>query len=170
MICLAKWFALVALAPVRSEMKMRRFSGLLIALSFVTAVARGAGWETDYERSLATAKEAQKCILLNFTGSDWCGPCIQMEKAVFSMEAFSNYAKENLVLVEIDYPKTKVLSEKISKQNESLAHQYRIDESGYPTVILLDPDGKILGQLEGYSGEQPADIIAWVEKLQGKKS
>ena len=149
-------------------MQIQWFSCLLIALSFVATIARGAEWQTDYEQALATAKEAKKCVLLDFTGSDWCGPCIEMKRVVFSKAAFLNYAQKNLILVEIDYPRRKTLPEKITKQNERLMHQYSIDRSGYPTVVLLNPDGKILGQLEGYSGERPSDVIAWVEKLRGK--
>ena len=156
--------------PLRSGMNLRRFFCLLVACSFLTTIVRGSDWQTDYEQALATAKAARKCVLLDFTGSDWCGPCIHMKKAVFSKAAFLNYAKQNLVLVEVDYPRIKTLSEKVRKQNERLLQQYRIDKSGYPTVILLNPDGKILGQLEGYSGERPADIIAWVEKLRAKSS
>jgi thioredoxin-related protein len=147
---------------------MRRFSSLLIAFSFVTTIARGSEWQTDYEQALATAKAAKKCVLLNFTGSDWCGPCIELRKVVFSKAAFLNYAKANLILVELDYPRRKALPEKVVKQNERLMQQYGIDKSGYPTVILLNPDGKSLGQLEGYSGQRPGDIIMWVEKLCGK--
>lgn len=149
-------------------MNLRRFSCLIVACSFLATIVRGSEWQTDYEQALATAKAARKCVLLDFTGSDWCGPCIEMAKVVFSQPAFLNFAKENLVLVEIDYPRRKVLPEKVTKQNELLLHQYGVDESGYPTVILLDPDGKVLGQLEGYGGERPADIIAWVEKLRAK--
>lgn len=151
-------------------MNIRSFSCFLIAFGFVTAIARGSEWQTDYEQALATAKAANKCVLLDFTGSDWCGPCIQMKKVVFSKAAFLNYAKNNLVLVEIDYPKFKALPEKVTKQNERLLRQYGIDKRGYPTVILLNPNGKILGELEGYSGERPADIISWVERLRGKSS
>lgn len=151
-------------------MNLRSFSSLLIASSFVATIAHGSEWQTDYEQALATAKSANKCVLLNFTGSDWCPPCIQMEKVIFSKAAFLNYAKKNLVLVEIDFPRRKALSEKVTKQNERLADQYGIENSGYPTVVLLNPDGKILGQLEGYADEGPADIIAWVEKLRGKSS
>ena len=151
-------------------MNIRCFFRLLIVFNFVTTVARGSEWQTDYEQALATAKAAKKCVLLDFTGSDWCGPCIQMKKVVFSKEAFLNYAKKNLVLVEVDYPRVKALPEKVTKQNERLLHQYDIEKSGYPTVILLNPDGKSLGQLEGYNGERPADIIAWIEKLRGKSS
>lgn len=149
-------------------MPIRRFSSLLIAVSFVATIARGSEWKTDYERALATAKAARKCVLLDFTGSDWCGPCIEMKRVVFSQAAFLGYAQKDLILVEVDYPRRKKLPENITKQNALLSHQYGIERSGFPTVILLDPDGKILGQLEGYSGERPADIIAWVEKLRGK--
>ena len=147
-------------------MNLRRFSCLLIVFSFVTTVARGSEWQTDYEQALATAKAAKKCVLLNFTGSDWCGPCIQMERTAFSKPAFLDYAKQNLVLVAVDYPRLKELPEKVTKQNERLMHQYSI--GGFPTVILLNSDGKLLGQLGGYAGEGPAEIIAWVEKLCGK--
>jgi protein disulfide-isomerase len=151
-------------------MNMRGSFCFLIAFSFVATLVHGSDWQTDYEQALATAKAARKCVLLDFTGSDWCGPCIEMNKVVFSKAAFQNYAKKNLVLVEVDYPRIKRLPAKVVKQNEHLMQQYGIEKSGYPTVILLNPDGKILGQLEGYSGELPADIIAWVEKLCGKSS
>ena len=149
-------------------MNLRRFVCLLVAGSFLTTIARGSDWQTDYEQALAAAKVSRKCVLLDFTGSDWCGPCIEMEKAVFSKAAFLNFAKTNLVLVEVDYPRRKALPEKVKKQNELLRGHYNIERSGFPTVILLDPDGKILGQLEGYGGERPADIIAWIEKLRTK--
>lgn len=151
-------------------MEIRSFACLLIVLGFAASMAFGSEWQTDYEQALATAKAGNKCVLLDFTGSDWCGPCIQMNKVVFSKAAFLNYSEKNLILIEVDYPQRKKLPEKVTKQNEHLMHQYGIDNSGFPTVILLNPDGKILGQLEGYGGERPADIIAWVEKLCGKSS
>ena len=149
---------------------MRRFFCFSIAFILIAANVSGSEWQTDYEQALAAAKAGNKCVLLDFTGSDWCGPCIQMNKVVFSKAAFLTYAEKNLILVEVDYPQHKKLPEKVTKQNERLMHEYGIDNSGFPTVILLNPDGKILGQLEGYAGERPADIIAWVEKLRGKSS
>jgi protein disulfide-isomerase len=151
-------------------MRPRRFFCFSIALILIAASVSGSEWQTDYEQALAAAKAGNKCILLDFTGSDWCGPCIQMNKVVFSKAAFLTYAEKNLILVEVDYPQHKKLPEKVTNQNERLMHEYGIDNSGFPTVILLNPDGKILGQLEGYGGERPADIIAWVEKLRGKSS
>ncbi len=144
------------------------FPVLALALGFFAGAASGAEWQTDYEQALATAKASNKCVLIDFNGSDWCGPCIEMKKVVFSKPAFTNYANKNLVLLDIDYPQKKVLPEKLTKQNKRLEKQYGIDRSGYPTVVLLDPNGKKLGQLEGYGGETPADVIAWVEKLRKK--
>lgn len=147
---------------------MRRYASLLIAFGFVATIARGSDWQTDYKQALATAKATRKYVLLDFTGSDWCGPCIELNRVVFSQPAFLTYAEKSLVLVELDYPRRKKLSEDIARQNAHLAHEYNIDRSGFPTVVLLDPDGKALGQIEGYGGERPADVIAWVEKLRGK--
>ena|SRR5436190_4414523 len=149
-------------------MKARYFVCSLIACVFFAVGANASEWQTDYEQALATAKATRKYVLLDFAGSDWCGPCIQMKKVVFSKPAFLNYAKEHLILVDIDFPRTKTLPEKLKKQNDRLLYQYGVDKSGYPTVVLLDPDGKAVGQLEGYAGERPADVIAWVEKLRAK--
>jgi thioredoxin-related protein len=142
------------------------FSALALTLGFFAMGASGAQWNSDYGNALATAKASNKYVLLDFTGSDWCPPCLQLKKAVFSNAAFLSYAEKHLVLVEIDFPRRKVLPPKIVKQNERLEKQYNID--GYPAVILLDPNGKSLGRLDGYNGENAADVIAWIEKL-GKK-
>ena len=149
-------------------MKTRSFPYLLIACTLFASTSRASEWQTDYEQALVAAKAAHKFVLLDFTGSDWCGPCILMKKTALSKPAFLNYAKEHLVLVEIDYPRVKTLPEELKKQNERLLHQYDVDKSGFPTVILLDPDGKARGQLEGYSGEGPGDLIAWIEKVRAK--
>jgi protein disulfide-isomerase len=89
-----------------------------------------------------------------------------MKKVVFSSPAFSAYAKKNLVLLDVDFPQKKKLPEKLAKQNAHLEKLYHTD--GYPTLVLLDPKGKVLGQQSGYNGEKAADIIAWVEKLKKK--
>ncbi len=142
---------------------------LSLVLSFLvatSAAAFAADWETDYAKALALAKSQNKRVLLDFTGSDWCGPCIQLKKQVFSRPDFRAYADNNLVLVEIDYPQRKKQSDELKKQNEKLSKQYGIDEKGFPTVVLLDPAGKVIREFTGYDGETTAGFIAWIE---GKK-
>ncbi|MEY2564829.1 MAG: hypothetical protein QOH88_3022 [Verrucomicrobiota bacterium] len=144
------------------------FPTLALVMSLSVASAHAAEWNTAYDSALATAKSSHKYVLIDFNGSDWCGPCMEMKKVVFSAPAFATYAKKNLVLLDIDYPQKKKLPDSLKKQNDILAKQYGIDRTGYPTVVLLDPNGKKLGQLEGYGGEKPADVIAWIEKLKKK--
>jgi thioredoxin-related protein len=137
---------------------------LVAVLVFISTIALArAEWPTDYEKALAKAKSENKRVLLDFTGSDWCGPCIQLNKTVFSTKEFRDYADKNLIFVEVDYPKGKRQSAELVKQNEKLAKQYKIEEKGYPTIVLLDPSGRIVRELNGYSGETTADMIAWIE-------
>ena len=123
----------------------------------------GAEWQTGYGKALAKAKAEHKKVLLDFTGSDWCPPCIALRKRVFSQPEFRAYADKNLVAVEIDYPRHKQQSANLKKQNERLAGQYRIVEKGFPTVILLNPEGKMVREFTDYGGESVADVIAWIE-------
>jgi thioredoxin-related protein len=102
------------------------------ALLATSVGAIAADWENDYAKALQRAKAENKHVLLDFTGSDWCGPCIQLRKQVFSRPEFSSYAQKNLILVEVDYPQRKKQSTELKKQNEKLAKRYDIDEKGYP--------------------------------------
>lgn len=140
----------------------RKLSAVL-ALHFALLSLAAAEWQTDYPKALAQAKTENKRILLDFTGSDWCGPCIQLKKAIFSRPDFVAYAQKNLILVEIDYPQRKEQSADLKKQNEKLAKEYGIDEKGYPTVVLLEPNGKVAREFNGYGGETTTDMIAWIE-------
>jgi thiol:disulfide interchange protein len=95
------------------------------------------GWETDVDAAIALAKKEGKSVMLEFTGSDWCPPCIMMSKKVFSKQEFVTAASKDFVLVHLDFPKgDKALAEK----NKPYAEKYEIE--GYPTVILLDGKGK----------------------------
>jgi len=122
-----------------------------------------ANWQTDYGKALEMAKAQNKPVLLDFTGSDWCSPCIALKKRVFSNAAFRAYAQKNLVLVEVDYPQRKKQSAQLKTQNEKLSREYGIEEKGFPTLILLDPSGKVLREFGGYDGESAAEVIAWIE-------
>jgi thioredoxin-related protein len=142
---------------------------LYLALFFVfvgSGAFAVAGWETDYAKALEKAKVENKRVLLDFTGSDWCAPCIELKKRAFSSAEFADYAAKNLILVEIDYPQRKRQSAELKRQNDKLGAEYGIDEKGFPTLVLLDPSAKVVREFSGYSGETAAEIIAWVE---GKK-
>ena len=95
------------------------------------------GWSTDLDKAIKQAKEENKSVLVEFTGSDWCPPCIAMRKNVFSKKEFVDAASKKFVLVELDFPKG---DKELAKKNQPLAEKYKIE--GYPTVILLDSDGK----------------------------
>ena len=139
---------------------------MLSLLCLTTGVFAAGSWETDYGRALAKAKSENKKVLLDFTGSDWCGPCIELRKRVLSRPEFQAYADKNLVLVEIDYPQRKQQSAELKKQNEKLSKEYGIDAKGFPTIVLLDSNGKVVREFTGYDGEPIGDLIAWIE---GKK-
>jgi thioredoxin-related protein len=136
---------------------------LVLVVVWALLGTAGAEWQTDYGKALAKAKAEHKKVLLDFTGSDWCPPCIELRRRVFSRPEFRAYADKNLMVIEIDYPLHKQQSADLKKQNERLAGQYRIDEKGFPTVILLDPEGKMMREFTNYGGESVADVIAWIE-------
>jgi thiol-disulfide isomerase/thioredoxin len=112
-------------------------------------------WTTDYPAALAQAKASNKLVLLNFTGSDWCGQPIETE--VFSQPSFKTFAAQNYVLVTLDFPQQAVLPAALKQQNQALALQFHI--SGYPTLIVVDPQGKELGRSTGYTAGTGPDLV-----------
>ena len=125
--------------------------------------AAESGWLSDYKKAQQEAKTSNKFLLLDFTGSDWCGWCKRLEKEILSQSQFENYARENLVLLEVDFPRAKPQSPELRKQNQELAQQYQIE--GFPTIVVLDGDGQKLWQYDGYFPDGPAAFIAQLEKL-----
>jgi protein disulfide-isomerase len=121
-----------------------------------------SGWLTNYAEAQEAAKSQNKLLLMDFTGSDWCGWCIMLEKEIFSKPEFKDYARKNLVLLELDFPRRKELSAEMMEQNQRLAIKHRIQ--GFPTIVVLDSSGKELAQL-GYMQGGPAAFIARLEKL-----
>ena len=128
----------------------------------LVAFAEDATWITDAAKAQTQAKAEKKLVMLDFTGSDWCGWCIRLNKEVFSKPEFAEYAKKNLVLVEVDFPRRKELSAEQKKANAALATKYAI--RGYPTLIILNSVGQKVGKLD-YMAGGPSAFIAELEKL-----
>ena len=136
--------------------------GLLACLALWQVNAAQLEWQTDAPKALAKAKAEKKMVMLDFTGSDWCGWCIKLNKEGFSQPAFVEYADKNLVAVEVDFPRKKALSAAQKQANAALARKYNVE--GYPTIIVLNSDGKKIGEL-GYQPGGPKAFIAALEKL-----
>jgi len=139
--------------------------GLLAVLALLGVNAAASEWLTDLPKAQARAKEEKRMVLLDFTGSDWCGWCIKLHNEVFSKPEFAEYARKNLVLVEVDFPRKKKLSAEQKKANDALQQKYKIE--GYPTIIVLNGEGKKIGKL-GYMPGGPKAFIAELEKVKGK--
>lgn len=117
-------------------------------------------WTTDFNVARQEAEKNHKLILLNFSGSDWCLPCIRLKKDVFDKEEFMQYASENLILTNADFPRQhkNKISEETRRQNEMLAEKY--NPSGiFPMTLLLTPDGKELRRWEGYASASATQFI-----------
>ena len=141
---------------------------LLITLLAATVLwqvnAAESIWLTDLPKAQAQAKSENKIVLMDFTGSDWCHWCIKFRKEVLDTDEFKAYAAKNVVLVEVDFPSKKQQSDGLKKANAALGKQYKVD--GYPTLVVLDKDGKEIGRQVGYAEGGPA---AFIKKLEGYK-
>jgi len=123
-------------------------------------------WLTSLPDAKAKAKTENKLVFAEFTGSDWCPPCKKLHSEVLTSEAFAKYASDKFVLVELDFPRRKEQSEELKSANKALAKEFEI--RGYPTVVVLDADGKELHRKVGYGGQSADDYIANLEEGIGK--
>lgn len=146
---------------------MPRLILLLILLALVPAPAvAGEGWLTDYEKAAKLSAKTQRPILADFTGSDWCFWCKKLKKEVFDTKEFKAWAKDKVVLLELDYPSdTSTQSAALRAQNKRLLDKYAIE--GYPTIVIMDAKGKELGRLS-YEKGGPAKWTASADKILAK--
>ena len=152
-----------------------RFFPYFLSLCFIlpyTLISAQAdvAWETSFETAKARAAEEQKLILLNFSGSDWCAPCIKMKREIFQPEAFSSFAADALILVNADFPRSKKNQPPAEQQlqNEQLAEQYN-RKGSFPMTVLLKPDGSILQSWEGLPKMTPAEFVASIRPFLAKE-
>src|SRR5215213_6835950 len=115
-----------------------------------------------------SAKENNKNILLVFSGSDWCIPCIKMEKEIFEKEGFVNYAKQHLVIMHADFPRLKKhqLPKEQVKRNQELAEKYN-KQGAFPYTVSLDTDGKVLKAWDGLVASSPEEFVKQIQKITG---
>ncbi len=140
-------------------MKKLIISAMLLT---TTTLFAGEGWLTDFTKAQEQAKQQNRPILMDFTGSDWCGWCVKLDKDTFSKPAFQDFAKEHLVLMEVDFPKSKSQSPETAAQNKELSEKFGV--RGFPTLVLLGSDGKELAKRSGYLAGGPDAMIQWIKE------
>lgn len=141
---------------------VRLFAFFITLILLTTCLSATDLWMTDYPAALKKASKENKLVLLDFTGSDWCPWCMKLDHELFSQKAFKDYAEKNLVLVLVDFPRGKKLenqSDALKKQNQDLQTKFKIE--GYPTMILLDSNGKQL-KSSNYLAGGPEAFIKWI--------
>jgi protein disulfide-isomerase len=119
-------------------------------------------WLTDFSKAQAKAKAEKKMVLMDFNGSDWCEACQALRKHVLNSPAFAKFAKNNLVLVDVDFPEHKKQPEQLKAANRELEQQFKVE--GFPTLVVLSSEGKELTKLEGLY-KDPKELIAELQKL-----
>lgn len=136
---------------------------LIILLAALAAGMAWADiWTDNFEKAQLEAKASGKVLLLNFSGSDWCGWCKKLDREVFSKNEFKAFARERLVPVVIDFPQRKAQSRKVQERNLALAKQYKVQ--GFPTILLVSAEGKVIART-GYRDGGPEPYVAHLKEL-----
>jgi thioredoxin-related protein len=144
-------------------MKKTLLAGIALAITASFATAAGDEWMTDFEAAKKKAAAENKSLLVDFTGSDWCGWCIKLVDEVFKHDAFKKGVADIFILVELDFPKDKSkLSEETQKQNSELQKKYSIQ--GFPTILLLDAEGRPFAKT-GYQAGGPEKYLTHLDSL-----
>jgi thioredoxin-related protein len=141
----------------------------LLAIGAILFFTTGVTWLGDFNAAKTEATQNHKLILINFSGSDWCGPCIRLRKEILESAAFEGYAQDHLVLVRADFPRQKKnqLSKEQVKLNEDLADKYNPDGK-FPYTLLVDENGKVLHTWDGFPNEAPEQFIGQINTAETK--
>jgi len=132
----------------------------LVVIFITLLFATGVTWSGDFSTAQQQARQEHKLIIINFSGSDWCGPCIRLRKEILESGTFEGYAAEHLVLVRADFPRQKKnqLSKEQVKLNEALADKYNPDGK-FPYTLVVDENGKVLKSWDGFPDETPEQFV-----------
>ena len=141
----------------------------LLFISLMLAVSANVTWLGDFTQATTEATKSHKYILINFSGSDWCGPCIRERKEILENEAFEKYASDHLVMVRADFPRQKKnqLSKEQTQKNEALADKYNPDGK-FPYTILVDELGKVVKDWDGFPNESPENFVNQIANASGQ--
>jgi thioredoxin-related protein len=125
-------------------------------------------WQTNFDEAKKIAIDQDKNIIIVFSGSDWCAPCIKLDKNIWQSEAFKNEAAKDWVLVKANFPRKKAneLPKEQTEHNRKLAEKYNI-EGSFPLVVVLDKNGKVLGKM-GFKNVAPEEYINMIHALEKK--
>jgi thioredoxin-related protein len=138
----------------------------ILVIAFLIICFIPTEWLTDIALAKEAATKENRMILLNFSGSDWCAPCIKMKRDVFESEVIKQYAEENLVLLRADFPRLKKnqpAKEQV-QHNEALAEKYNA-QGKFPFTVLLDAKGTVIKEWDGYSNQTPEDFVKQLQAV-----
>ncbi len=135
---------------------------------FVSTIGFAQDWQTDLEAAKKLATDQDKNIIIVFSGSDWCAPCIKLDKNIWQSDAFKNQSANDWILLKADFPRKKAneLSKDQTANNRKLAEKYNI-EGSFPLVVLVDKNGKVLGKM-GFKNVSPEEYIKMIHALEIK--
>ncbi len=140
----------------------------IIIFVFLSSISFAQEWKTNFEEAKNIASEQDKNVIIIFSGSDWCAPCIKLDKNIWQSEAFKKEAKEEWVLVKANFPRKKAneLPKEQTEHNRKLAEKYNV-EGSFPLVVVLDKNGKVLGKM-GFKNVSPEEYIKMIHALEKK--
>lgn len=147
-----------------SKQQISKSASLTFLLTLIlSGIAFGQNWQTDFQQTLQTAQAENKPVILVFSGSDWCAPCMKLDNEIWSSNEFKNYSEEHFVLYNADFPRKKKNqpdSEQVNA-NKELAEKYNT-KGFFPLVVVLDKTGKVMGET-GYKELSPEEYIKHLE-------
>ncbi|TSD63324.1 redoxin domain-containing protein [Inquilinus sp. KBS0705] len=137
----------------------------ILAIILLAFMATPVTWSGDFDAAQKEAQKAHKYMIINFSGSDWCGPCIRLRKEILESAKFESYATSHLVLVRADFPRQKKnqLSKEQVKRNEALADKYNPDGK-FPYTLLVDENGKVIKDWDGFPNESADAFVEQINK------
>ncbi len=140
---------------------------LLFALA-ISNFAVSQEWQTNFEEAKKIATEQDKNVVIVFSGSDWCAPCIKLDKNIWQSEAFKKEAAAEWIVVRADFPRKKAneLSKEQTDHNRKLAEKFNL-EGSFPLVVILDKNGKVLGKM-GFKNVSPEEYIKMIHAFEKK--